>query len=777
MKKGWRFCVLLIGLLCLCAFGAEAEASFRAVLPARSGEADVSSVWLEDDSGGSHWLFLPSFADLNALCIRHEGEQLVWPWGEELQSGREIDVEGLFSQPEEGVWCAELMAGDETVRLSIMQSANLRTLFFFSDDPVNRGKAWVDASERHRDEATGSMALVAQDGTVEHAAKVTGWRGRGNSTWNYVKKPYQFKLEYKADLLKTGAADERSRTWVLLADAVDETLLRDRIAFDLGQELGMTETSRSEYVDLYYDGEYAGIYLLCEKVEVQPGRVEMMDYDRLIERWNRAVGVMDLDVLPTAEGSNAYGLPFTYVEGLVDAGNPAAGGYMLEMETIYTLSDKCHFTLGDGSVMGLKNPEYASRDMVAYVSEKLETLRRALVNHGVDPHTGSRAADLMDMEAFARIALINEFGYNIDGFTFSSSYFLLPEGEERFRPGPIWDYALAFRTITDPGSDGRTGFKPKGWLQLFYGVPEFRDAYQRICEEELYPCVKEILLGKEQGRYLQPVDVYVEHIAQAMRMNQRLWSVIGYGSSTPLRQMAEELKAYIAARFDWFYPQVMAWDQQTADVLELEASAVYLLLEDTFALRLQRWSNAKLKDWEIGLFSEATEENYAVWKLTAKLEAVEGFAFTEQTRVLFNGREGLCRRNEDGSLTATVLFEDPSYKPVYAYDEDIGMVYNHDFYAAEYPEVAEECEYDPVLMAEYFYDYGMEEDHRGNAFFKPSRVRRAIPELEEELSDIWSMYYWDFIDGRYEEWMPVLNIRYVPEALPAEEADALLSGG
>ena len=69
----------------------------------------------------------------------------------------------------------------------------------------------------------------------------------------------------------------------------------------------------------------------------------------------------------------------------------------------------------------MKNPEYASSAMVAYVSEKLETARRALLNHGTDPETGTRAVEVLDVDAFARIALINEFSYNRDGFSASSS--------------------------------------------------------------------------------------------------------------------------------------------------------------------------------------------------------------------------------------------------------------------------------------------------------------------------------------------------------------------
>lgn len=775
--KRWLWGLMALLCLWLPVASAEEAISFQAILPARNGQAEVLSVYLETEQSQAHWLFLPSFADLNNVCIHSDAQGLMWPWGEAFESGQAVDVPKQFALSEDGVYTAELARGDETIRLSVMRSANLRTMFFMSDDPANHGRAWIEACERHENETTGSMALVDVNGVVDHAAKVSNWRGRGNTTWDYDKKPYQLKLEYKADLLKTGIPAEMSRTWVLLSNAMDLPFLRDKIALDLGLELGMTETSRSEYIDLYYDGEYLGIFLLCEKVEVQKGRVEIGDYDELIKSWNAAAGQYDLDVLPVGENVNVYGLPYTYTEGLIEAEDPSVGAYMVEMENSFTLTDKCYFKLGDGGTVAMKNPEYASSAMVAYISEKLETARRALVNHGVDPETGTKATDVFDVDAFARIALINEFSYNRDGFAASSSWFLLPEGGERFRPGPAWDFTLAFLEIKETGSDGVSGFKPTGWLQLFYGVPEFRAAIQRICEEEFYGYVQEILLGEKKGSFLRPIDEYVNQIETAMDMNQRLWSVTGWAVRMPLKEQAKWMKEYISGRMAWLYPRIMAWEIDTAETVELQATTKYLMLEEGFNVQVPRWINARMTDWQLEQIEEATEENYALWQFSAQLEPLGESAFSETTRAFFNEKEVPCELGSDGTLSVTVLLEDPSYKPVYAYDEDIGLVYNHDYYTQKYPEVAEECENDPMLMAEYFYDYGMDEIHLGNAFFNPRALRKKLPELADEYGDMWSSYYWDFIDMRYEEWLPYVAEAYVPEALEMEQTLEILNDG
>ncbi|MBR3228930.1 CotH kinase family protein, partial [Candidatus Saccharibacteria bacterium] len=56
-------------------------------------------------------------------------------------------------------------------------------------------------------------------------------KGRGNTTWLKEKKPYQIKLSHNVDLLNTG----KSKKWVLLANSLDSTHLRNDIAMMLAE--------------------------------------------------------------------------------------------------------------------------------------------------------------------------------------------------------------------------------------------------------------------------------------------------------------------------------------------------------------------------------------------------------------------------------------------------------------------------------------------------------------------------------------------------------------
>ena len=104
-------------------------------------------------------------------------------------------------------------------------------------------------------------------------------RGRGNSTWTYFpKKPYALKLNEKANLIGTG----KTRHWVLLANWMDRTLLRNQVALEAARRTSLEWTPSGVFVELFMNDpdqpeegySYQGIYWLGEKVRVEGSHFE-----------------------------------------------------------------------------------------------------------------------------------------------------------------------------------------------------------------------------------------------------------------------------------------------------------------------------------------------------------------------------------------------------------------------------------------------------------------------------------------------------------------------
>ena len=99
-----------------------------------------------------------------------------------------------------------------------------------------------------------------------------GIRLRGNSTQGYPKKPYRIKFNQKVSLFGL----DKAKSWVLLADYLDPSCMHNTAAFYLGAASdALYFTPTVHHVNLYLNGEFMGLYTLCEQVQENEGRMDL----------------------------------------------------------------------------------------------------------------------------------------------------------------------------------------------------------------------------------------------------------------------------------------------------------------------------------------------------------------------------------------------------------------------------------------------------------------------------------------------------------------------
>ena len=103
--------------------------------------------------------------------------------------------------------------------------------------------------------------------------------GRGNSTWGYPKKPYKLKFSKKTAIL--GMTPEK--TFSLLANYCDKSLMRTAIGFTVGRAINQPWVPNSRFVELVINNVHLGTYQLTESVKVSDTRVQLNDTGFLIE--------------------------------------------------------------------------------------------------------------------------------------------------------------------------------------------------------------------------------------------------------------------------------------------------------------------------------------------------------------------------------------------------------------------------------------------------------------------------------------------------------------
>lgn len=116
------------------------------------------------------------------------------------------------------------------------------------------------------------------NGIYNDVSATVNIRGRGNSTWKYSKKPYRLKFDKKISLCNL----KKAKSYVLLANYIDPTLMRNALAMKIAQLLEIPYANHMVPVNVTLNGQYKGSYMLTEKVGINAGSVDIDETNSIL---------------------------------------------------------------------------------------------------------------------------------------------------------------------------------------------------------------------------------------------------------------------------------------------------------------------------------------------------------------------------------------------------------------------------------------------------------------------------------------------------------------
>lgn len=562
---------LLAGCLPVSAAG-DARAStvhFLWASPAESTPAETKPIsavqWWYSADDAVYYLFLPAEADTARLQVWFSGASRYAIDGSTVADGA---VTGL------------LTAGNHTVSfdgtaytLCVMQSANISSMYISTE---SGSMNYIHAAKGN--EETGKLRMVDANGSVIYDNQLNQIKGRGNATWNKPKKPYQIKLSKSTDLIGAG----KCKTWVLLANYSERSLIRNKVAYDLANDAGLPNSSESCFVDLYCNNQYMGNYQLCEKVQINDNRVEIRDLEAATEDCNEA----DVDSYPRFGPNSAV---TGSCKGYEIPQNPEdiTGGYLLELEYKDRYEGEVSgFVTSRGQPVVIKSPECASREQVAYISGFFQEFEDALyAADGVNPTTGKRYDEYFDLTSLARKYILEEYVKNIDA-NVTSQFFYKPSDQESTTGfcGPVWDYDNALGNFN--GATSTTGIyaaAKKGYTYYFhmlYQQESFLNAVRAEWNSNYAPLIA-MSVGNTPATgdtLLRPLSEYYEMLSASAAMNFTYWNILdsvtssGVDTGRTYEENIAYLKNYMAGRAEylssvWQTEDIRALPQTSSEVL------------------------------------------------------------------------------------------------------------------------------------------------------------------------------------------------------------------
>ncbi|MCL1866211.1 MAG: CotH kinase family protein [Oscillospiraceae bacterium] len=256
-------------------------------------------------------------------------------------------------------------------------------------------------------------------------------RGRGNSTWKADKKPYRLQFDEKVSILGMSPG----KNFVLLANAYDQSHMRNSIAFAAARTLSFEFVPSAIHVDLYVNNKYMGLYTIGDTVKQESDQVGLK-----------------------------------------------TGGVLLELNGVKSgdVLDRDYFHSTICTYVSVRRPKPISSSQMSDITSKLQSADNAVKNL-------SGYEDKIDMLTLIDFFLLTELLYNFDG-SFSRSVFLHKNPDEKFKMSSVWDFDLAMGNYSVDRNrynqwacvhNSETYFKQPTWINYLIKDPQFQAAVKK----------------------------------------------------------------------------------------------------------------------------------------------------------------------------------------------------------------------------------------------------------------------------------------------------------
>lgn len=396
--------------------------------------------------------------------------------------------------------------------------------------------------------------------TVAHPGQRIDYEGyvalryRGNSTFNdSPKKPYSIhtldgRIKYGSKKAVKILGMGKDSNWALMAPYSDRSMMRDLLAQELARPW-MEYTPQGRYCEVFVDGTYYGLYILCETVTGGKHRLNL-DKPR-------------------------------------KAGDALTGDYLIEVDyddDVHYLSrhhpvDSAGKELADKFIhIQYKYPDFKdlNENQLRYINSRFDKMEEALASPGYrDPDKGYR--QYIDVMSFIDYQLSMELGHNVDAYRKSCKLYKRRDGADGRFKAVVWDMNLAYGNCKL-----YNGWSTQGWIYQYndvlhaagepYLIPFW---WQRLNADEDY----QAMVRERWAQYrttnltLDHIDAVIDSLATmltshgAVDRNSRAWPRWGiyvwpnYYVSKNYADEVNYLKQWLHDRVAWM-DQALGFAQQ-----------------------------------------------------------------------------------------------------------------------------------------------------------------------------------------------------------------------
>ncbi|OUO62400.1 hypothetical protein B5F74_00530 [Collinsella sp. An271] len=343
-------------------------------------------------------------------------------------------------------------------------------------------------------------------------------RVRGNSSRLFDKHNFAITLinEDGTDNNLPLLGMQESETWALHGPAVDKSLMRNYIAYNIAGQYMSEYVPDVRYFELYLNNEYQGVYLAVSTIKMEEGRVEINESDP-----NQAETSYIIALDETASSST-------------------------------TISDFLLYTRRSINYLDIIYPNETTLTEAQrrYIEQDVSDWEKALYSYDYDTAQYGYWTTL-DVESFVDLFVLNEFVIN-DDFSAYSTY-LFKDIRGLVTLGPVWDYDNTFNNYQDPTPVNEFYLIERNWYYML-----FKD--EQFCKLVIdrYRDLREGVMSDQS--WLQMIDEVADYLGPAVQRDANRWAMespedtaIDPESRRPknFEEAVSDLKTFITSRGAW----------------------------------------------------------------------------------------------------------------------------------------------------------------------------------------------------------------------------------
>lgn len=327
-------------------------------------------------------------------------------------------------------------------------------------------------------------------------------KGRGNTSWSIMpQKSYKLEFLEKTELL----GFPQNKDWALITSYADKSLMRNHLVYQIAATIGLSYTPKTQFVEVYLNREYMGVYLLAETIKIGKNRVN----------------------IPQNNSSFLVEIDDKYKQD-----EPVVISYIGHPQNI-------HYP---------KNPSESTKQTLKTFIDKYEHFLVA-----IDSSKKNDVENWISVSDYAKHFWIQEFSKNPDAAFLSSVYYTW-EKDGVIKMGPVWDFDIAFGSYDNEKVSSPINWRTKNtyWNKYLFKDSVFAADVDNEWKknEKLFKSV------------FDSIDVYQSILAKPARNHFKRWNILKSTdfawhnkSFSSYEDAVNDLKSWIQQRIIWIESQ------------------------------------------------------------------------------------------------------------------------------------------------------------------------------------------------------------------------------